>query len=325
MKRRQQLLAIGFTGFASLLAVRYGWDRFIARPLADLDKSLKAAEKKAQTAQTAVVAARHVQNELAEVAPLSLPGDPTLAQEAYQAYLIGLLQSAKVADPTITPGQPGGREGVTLIPFTVKGEADMASVVRLLAGFYATPRLQRINQLSLNPIDRDDIGRAIRFSLSLEALAWGDTARGNADGRPAPIAEASAPAPATAEIDAGPFAVIVERNNLLARGPGEGALEGNAPEYVILASIVDAGREAQADLYDRAVNTTRPLRVGELVSVGGAEAKVIDLGIRDVVLEAKDGWWLWELGTSYSARRPLSPAEALEREIERSQRNRGTR
>lgn len=323
MRRRQQLLVIGFAGFAALVAVRYGWNRFIAGPLADLDKSVKAAEKKAQGAQTAVVAARHVQNELAEVEPLSLPRDPTLAQEAYQAYLIGLLQSAKVADPTITPGQPGGREGVTLIPFTVKGEADMASVVRLLAGFYATPRLQRINQLSLNPIDRDDIGRAIRFSLSLEALAWGDTARGNPDGRSAPIAKAPAPAPA--EIDAGPFAVIVERNNLLARGPGEGALEGNSPEYVILASIVDAGREAQADLYDRAVNTTRPLRVGELVSVGGAEAKVIDLGIRDVVLEAKDGWWLWELGTSYSARRPLSPAEALEREIERSQRNKGER
>lgn len=306
MQQRQKILALGFGVMALMFGGHWLWTTMVSGPLGDLDRLRQSAEKKATEANLKMVAARHVKLELEELSRLALPSDPTLAQEEFQNYLIELLQDAKIAHPTLTPGPPNSKEGVFLIPFSVQGEATMASLTQFLHAFYRTPRLQQISQLTLNPIEREDIGVGIRFSLSMEALAFGDVNRTNGE-TPAFVARV--------ESGLDSYAATVEKNVLFARGPGGGAFAGNMPEHVVLTSIVRRGSEGRADIYDRAVNSIRPMRVGDSVTVGAQSALVLDLGLRDAVLEMDGAWWLWELGTSFSARTPLSPEQALEREV----------
>ncbi|MFO0948179.1 MAG: hypothetical protein U1D30_20035 [Planctomycetota bacterium] len=309
MQTRQKILALGFGLIAVLFGGNWAWTTLVSGPLGDLDRLRQSAEKKAREANLKLVAARHAKLELEELSRWSLPKDPTLAQEEFQSYLIRLLQDAKIAHPTITPGPPNAKEGVYVIPFMVQGEATMASLTHFLHAFYRTPRLQQISQLSLNPIEREDMGLGIRFSLSMEALAFGDGNRTNGE---APTFAARV------ESGVDSYAATVERNVLFARGPGGGAFSGNMPEHVVLTSIVRQGNEGKADIYDRAVNSIRPVRVGDSVTVGAQSAVVVDLGLRDAVLDMDGRWWLWELGTSFSARTPLSPEQALDREILKS-------
>jgi hypothetical protein len=114
------------------------------------------------------------------------------------------------------------------------------------------------------------------------------------------------------------YSATVERNVLFARGPGGGTFAGNLPEFVVLTSIIHEGLQAKADVYDRGVNQSRQLHVGDVVTIGETTATVLDLGLRDAVLESGGMWWLWELGSSYSSRTPLSPEHALDREFARS-------
>lgn len=306
---RQKILALGFGVIAALFGGRWVWQTMVEEPLETLRKSKASAEKKVDSARMSLVEARGAKLDLDKLGSLSLPGDPTQAQEIYQSYWIELLKEAKIANPTITPGSPSSREGIYLIPFTIKGEGSVDSLTQLLHHFHSTPRLQQISQMSLNPIEQEDMGRGIRFSLSTEALAWA----GSEDVK-------GADAPFVARVDEKPedYAATVERNVLFARGPGGGAFAGNLPEFVVLTSIIREGGQAEADVYDRGVNQTKQLRVGDVVTIGDTNATVLDLGLRDAVLESDGMWWLWELGSSYSARTPLTPQQALEREFARS-------
>lgn len=294
-------------------AGQWAWAALVTRPLAALERSVTEAERKLAKTNQRLVAARAARLELAQIASASLPPPPTAAQERYQGYLIGLLHDSGIPSSTIVPGQPSDKEGVTFVVFSVQAETTLDRFARFLHSFYSGPWVQQIRRLTLNPIDRADMGSAIRFSLAIEALAFreDEAPEGERPSLPARVAG-----------DTSLYRSIVDRNVLYAHGPGGTGLLANSPEHVVLTAIVHQDGRAEADLYDRAQNTTRRVRVADMLTVGPIRGKLLDLGLRDAVLEMDGDLWLWQLGEPLAQRRRLSLDEAIEREVGRTDRTR---
>ena len=320
MEPRRKLLTILFAVASIAFGGHWGWTSYVEKPAQVLEKKLARAEKRLATTNRKLVAARVAKLDVDDLSRASLPGVVAVAQERYQAYLIGLLQQARIVDPSINPSQPTQREGVHFIPFTIQADADMAAIARLLHPFYAAERLQQIRRLSLNPIDRKDKGSGIRFSLTIEAMALGEGGAGETE-RVDSVVSRVDPNPVA-------YSALAERNVLFASGPGGQTIAANSPEHVVLTGIVSRGDESVADLYDRATDRTRRIRRREICVVGPYRAIVLDLGLRDVLLGIDGGLWRWELGSSFSERTRLSPEMTLERAVRTARRanevNRGT-
>lgn len=313
MARRQRLL-IGAAAVAALLLLTQGaWNVFIARPLAQQQSAVKSAEAKAEKTQSKLIEARWAKLKLEEIEPASLPLQPNLAQDHYQGYLVSLLQTAHVNNSTLSPGQPVEREGVTVVPFTVSAETTLDRLLLLLHSFHSTPRLQRITRLSLNPVERPDMGAAIRFSLSVEALGFAESDEDKGEKTLArEVAAAWSGTPKTTRND---IAALTERNLLFPRAPGGSHLTGNSPDHVVLTSIVHDRGRAEADVYDRGLDQSRRVNVGESWSIGSTHVRLLDLGLRDAVIEIAGDLFLWPLGQTLSNRLPLTAEAALDREI----------
>lgn len=303
---RRRVLMAGLALAATLFVGRWAWGTFITGPIQTQEKIAREAERKTERTNQKLVAARAARLEVEEWSRASLPANPALAQERYQAYLINLLQSSRIANATIMPGQPTARDGIYFVPFSVQAETDLESFTRFLHAFYASPRLHQVRRLSLNPVERADMGPGIRFSLAIEALAFAELDAGEA--KPEGFAARVGP-------DVQEYRALVERNVLYARGPGGAGLTGNSPEHVVLTAIVHESGRAEADLYDRATNASRRMRLGETHAFGPLTARLLDLGLRDAVVEIDGELWRWKLGDPLSQRAPLSAAAAFEREL----------
>ena len=103
----------------------------ISGPLDKQGKSAIRAKSRLATTNNKLIAARLARVDLEEYERQSLPGNPAVAQERYQAYLIELLEKSRIELPTISPNQPRQRDGVYVVPFTVQAETDFESLTRL--------------------------------------------------------------------------------------------------------------------------------------------------------------------------------------------------
>lgn len=308
MKSREKLLAIGVGAVVLLFAARYLHGVFVTGPVADLEKQRASAEAKVEKTNKKVLAARAARMDVEELARHGLPANPIVAQERFQAYLVHLLASAGIASPTIMPGQPTQREGITVVPFSLTADATIEAFTKFLYSFYSSPRLQQIKRLTLNPIERADMAPSIRFSLSMEALGFGE---GN-------LAETESTVAGTrVGTDPAAYRAVIERNVLFARGPGGAVLPANSPEHVVLTAIMHDQGKPEADVYDRARNKTRQVALGQDVAIGPGSGRVVDMGFRDLVVDIEGQLWQWRLGQTFSQRVLLTPEQLLDREMEK--------
>ncbi|MBY0586661.1 hypothetical protein K2X85_05760 [bacterium] len=300
----------GIGAAATCLALFFTFNKFVTEPIAVKRTAKLKAEKLADEALERQSTARVEAGELDSVAKWALPGDPRVAVEEYQAFLIQTLQSADIPNPTVTAdtARRVGKSGeLHVIPFTVTAETDIWSLTKLLHALYLAPRLHQVLDLSLTPVDRKDIGPALRVSLSLEAVSLGTTGVSSS--------EDLAPFDPPVDIDREAYSNVVEKNVLFATGPGSAGLRANDPEHVVLTFIVQQGANLEADLFDRAQNAARRVRVGEELTIGRVRAVVVDMGLRDMVLKIDGNLYLWQNGSTFSSRTLLSAEEALDREV----------
>lgn len=298
-------IIIAISALASVGAAgKWGWTSFVQTPLTQFEKQSTAAKAKKDKTFRQVLSARAADGDLAEFETLCLPGQPSLAQEQFQKELIELFKTCRVGTPTMTPGSPVIRSDVVVVPYTIQGETDQAGLARFLYELRKAPRLRQVRRLSLTPTERGDISPAIRFSLTIEALGLGDATE-----RVPP--ESFAPS-VRAKLDE--YAGWLGRPVLSARGPLTAALQPNAPEYVMLTGVVRTANKGEASIFDRATGDSRKLRVGDKPGIKGDNSVVRDLGLRDVILERDGKFFIWQLGTPFQSRQPLSIEQALERE-----------
>lgn len=315
MDQRRALLAILVLG-ATALGGYFGYTRFVAGPISQREKERTRAEQAARDAQDKLTQMKVAASDLADIISWCLPGDPQIAQERFQTYLFDLLESSNIPNATVSPRPPQKQSGLHVISFSIESETDLWSLVKFLHAFYSTPRLQQITELSLTPMERKDIADLLRFSMTIQAIALGD--------EDAPTRGSDVPFETPVDSTRDAFGVIVERNVLYAAGPGTTLLRAGDPEHVVLTSLLRLGKAAEADLFDRAQNTGKSVRVGDEFTVGRTRALVKDIGFRDMVLLIDGNLYLWELGTSFNTclRSPLSAEQALDREVRNSRRMR---
>jgi hypothetical protein len=301
---------VGLGVAAGCLALFFGFTKLVTEPIAAKKLAKQKAEKLADEAFERQGEARIDAMELGSVAKRCLPGDARIAVEEYQSFLLQTLQSSDIPNPTVTSDTPRrvGKTGdLHVIPFTVTAETDIWSLTKLLHALYLAPRVHQILDLSLTPVDRKDIGPALRVSLSLEAIALEATGISSS--------EEGAPFDPPVDVDREAYSSVVEKNVLFATGPGSAGLRANDPEHVVLTFIVQQGANLEADLLDRAQNAARRVRVGEELTIGRVRAVVVDMGLRDMVLKIDGNLYLWQNGSTFSSRSLLSAEEALDREV----------
>ncbi len=300
----------GLGAAAGCLAIFFCFTKFVSEPIAAKKLARQKAEKGADEALDKLSEARLEAGALGNVARLCLPGDPRVAVEEYQMFLMQTLQSSDIPNPTVTAESPrkvGKEAGLFVVPVTVTAETDIWSLSKLLHALYLAPRLHQVLDLSLTPVERKDIGPALRVSLSLEAIALDASVETSSEGE--------APFDPPVDNDRDAYATVVEKNVLFATGPSSAGLRANDPEHVVLTFIVQQGTTLEADLFDRAQNAARRVRVGEELTIGRVRAVVVDMGLRDMVLKIDGNLFLWQNGSSFSSRTLLSAEEALDREV----------
>lgn len=310
MRGQQNLMTMLLATVAGAMALVFGVQQFVLAPIEDKKQERLRAEKSAQTALTRLNEARLAAAELDDMAKLCLPGDPREARKEYEAFLLEILQVAEIPTPTITPGplRRLSKSGdLHALPIAVDIETDIWSLAKFLLGFYQAPRLHQIMNLSLTPVERKDIGPALRVSLTIEAIGLGE------EREPLRPSEIVYDVPVDGDREA--YGVLVEKNVLFASGPGSIRLRANDPEHVVLMSIWHQGETVDADLFDRAANSVRRVRIGEECTVGRTRAVVVDMGLRDLVLMIDGNLYQWEIGTTFDSRQLLSAEEALDREV----------
>lgn len=176
---RQKLLLILLAVVAVAIGGDWVYRTWVEEPFAKQEAEQTKLEKSLSDVQDRTVRAKTLVRDLPEFEDRSLPANPVIARQAYQAWWWQLIKRHEIASPTVDVSQPrprsltkstkkDARPDMHELSVTVRGVAALPVVVDLLAEFHGTPFLHRIDSLSLTPLNQ---GRNLSFSLTVVALA----------------------------------------------------------------------------------------------------------------------------------------------------------
>ncbi len=307
MSKRERIFLLLFT--VGLLGYGGNWvyQNYVTAKFDEKRKAIQRARQSTAKQQELIITSRAAQLQLAKWKNMSLPSDPNRAMPQYQAFLLDLLKQCGFAEPVITPGSPQLRDNsYWRLPFNVHARGTLSALLTFLDAFYGTQLLHKVTDLTLTALGSVG-GQQVDIRMSVEALALVvDTG------------SATASADAAGE---GDRQGLLARNLLMARGPGPQADPAQLVNQLYLTGTIITKSRPEALFYNRATGESLTLHVGQRFQVGNLSAELIDIGIREVVLEIGTQWFTLPLGQHLGRRQPLSPEAALAREIERARRN----
>lgn len=176
---RQKLLLILLAVVAVGIGGDWAYRTWVEEPFAKQEVEETKLEKAQSDVHDRTIRAKTLVRDLSEFEDRSLPANPTIARQAYQAWWWELVKRHDIASPTVDVSQPRPRSltksskkdaqpDMHELVVTVRGVAALPVVVDLLAEFHGTKFLHRIDSLSLTPLNQ---GRNLSFSLNIVALA----------------------------------------------------------------------------------------------------------------------------------------------------------
>jgi len=176
---RQKLLLILLAVVAVGIGGDWAYRTWVEEPFAKQEAEQAKMEKAQSDVHERTIRAKTLVRDLPEFEDRSLPANPTIARQAYQAWWWQLVKRHDIASPTVEVSQPRPRSltkstkkdaqpDMHELAVTVRGVAALPVVVDLLAEFHGTKFLHRIDSLSLTPLNQ---GRNLSFSLTVVALA----------------------------------------------------------------------------------------------------------------------------------------------------------
>lgn len=143
-------------------------DRFYYQPLETESRLTTSLEKRISETRLKLKRLNTKLPRRAQLESRSLPADVEMASSTYQTWLINLVSSLGLINPTVDSTSPILEAGISRLQFKLRGKASIKQLTTLLFEFYRSGNLHKIRQLSLTPtgsIDQLDI------QLSIEALS----------------------------------------------------------------------------------------------------------------------------------------------------------
>lgn len=176
---RQKLLLVVLAFVAVAIGGDWAYRTWVEEPFAKQEAEQTKLEKSQSDVHDRTIRAKTLVRDLPEFEDRSLPANPVIARQAYQAWWWQLVKRYDIASPTVDVSQPrprsltkstkkDARPDMHELSVTVRGVAALPVVVDLLAEFHGTKFLHRIDSLSLTPLNQ---GRNLSFSLTVVALA----------------------------------------------------------------------------------------------------------------------------------------------------------
>ncbi len=98
----------------------------------------------------------------------ALPAELELATSSYQTWLINLVSSLGLSNPTVDSTSPVSDNEVTRLQFNIRGKSNLKQLTQLLFEFYRSGSLHKIRTISLTPTGSGD---HLEIQISVEALS----------------------------------------------------------------------------------------------------------------------------------------------------------
>ncbi|MBB76194.1 MAG: hypothetical protein CMJ75_16930 [Planctomycetaceae bacterium] len=184
--KRTRLLLVVLGAIGVLYAGDLTYQSWIESPRQDAERQKARLEKQIRETKLSLAKSKRVAADLEQLESQSLPWDLEVARSAYQAWLLQLVQRAKLQTPNVDSSEPvalsigrRGRRGKPAchrLGFTLRTRGSLKQVVHFLFDFYRADHLHKIRSMNFNPVGRD---RTLDLTLSIETLALGTALREN--------------------------------------------------------------------------------------------------------------------------------------------------
>lgn len=288
MNQREKTLALLVAGVGVVTFAPSIFARYWTEPIKGKDAQINALMDQIRAKQLEVARADDAAYDLRQWAGKALPADVHLSQTLYENYLHQLLDRAKIANPTITPGAPQVQaDQFTRLPFNVHFQATLDSLAEALHDFHATPLLHQIRRLGLKPAVADgdrSVGEKFDVTWTIEAVLVDDaTAK---DALPAGLPKTKARLPPE-------VALLTDKNifqptAFAPPAPPAAVRQPDPPRDdrsdIYLTGAVTVDGVAQVWLTNRKTGERLAFRQGQTLSVAGMQAEVVEVRSDEAVL-----------------------------------------
>ena len=188
MTQRTKWLLLGCVAVFGLYMADSLYRSWIEQPTTQLTARVEGLSDDLQKTSSDQMVAQKVGKRLEMYGQRALPYDPQLARSVYQEWLLALVDQHRLESAAVDPGQPipveirsrtkrGKRDRIGhRIAYSLRGQATLSQVEKLLQEFRHAGHLHKIRSLSLNPTGKEgqlDLNLAIEV-LSLDAAAKKD-------------------------------------------------------------------------------------------------------------------------------------------------------
>jgi hypothetical protein len=285
MQPRERVLALGLGVTVGLIVLYWGFGQYQSMfskregTVANLEKQVSGKETKLLLIERAVRRRTALEKR-------SLPTNPVAAQSLYLNWLFGLVNE-KLTLPSVTPRNVVGRpKAFQPLAFEVKGQGDLATIVKVLHDFYAANHLHQVTMLNIKPQDKTD---KLNLTMHIESIILPGTKRKDT------LTIEPGDNLALASFDDYKKA-IVERNLFAEYKPPQQptvVVKATEPTFDLakLAFLTNVGhgvdKQPFAWITERNANRRTVLSEGSEFEIGGIKGKVkrIDIDNRTVELE----------------------------------------
>jgi len=305
-KYRQRVLAAVLGVIMLLLVGDWALKHAIQEPMDRAERKTGQLTKDIERLGKLVTLARKKNETLAVWETQSLLGDPRVARSLYQAWLVELVDDVRLANPSVSSGEPINRRGFYYsLSFSVRGRGTLDTLTTFLYAFYQTDLLHQIRAVNITPLKQAD---QIDLSISIEALVLSHVATASARLDQQALFDAfqrrtwrKSNRLASERLE--DYEVIVHRN-LFGMG-GETSMDPTNHTYLTSINMVNG--EPEVWLTKRTTDETLKVRQGETFEVGSLSCEIAEIYGKDVIIESDGERWLLTLGDKLTDAHALPP------------------
>lgn len=292
MKRREAILAVGLGAIVAVYGGNWLYQSLYEQPLRERQERTEQLREDIAKRELDLARIAKAERKLKAWKAQSLPSDTEVARSLYQAWLVGIVGAAELANPNVDSSEPVVRKGLyKSLSFSVRGRGTIKQLTKFLYDFYRADHLHQIQSLSLTPVPRLD---ELEIAISIEALSLIDAQRKNALNDKTSNRLAS--------VDLTSYQVIADRN-LFGIGGG-GADEA---DLAYLTAITEVNGEPEAWFTLRASGQLLKLRRNQDFVIGPFRGTVADIHGSEVVLLCDGEQWLLSIGENLMQANTLPP------------------